>query len=227
MRTDTRRSLSSLSDSNSEQPSPDCSVILCRACDLAVSRRALPSGVRAICPRCQTPLYDTPYCAVDGVLAMCIAALILYIPAMLLPVLEMHFIGSVRTTTVWQGALAVAEQGYWVVALAVLIGAVVGPGLLISSVLAQMVIIKNRLYRFNSGRKFFVLLLRYHQLLSQMSMLEIYVISFLVTSFQLSDFADVYFGMGTFCFTMLFLVVLFMLREYKLEHMWSYLNEGE
>jgi hypothetical protein len=26
---------------------------------------------------------------------------------------------------------------------------------------------------------------------------------------------------------MLFLVVLFMLREYKLEHMWSYLNEGE
>lgn len=227
MRTDTRGNPPSRLDSHHKQLNPDCSVVLCRACDLAISRRALPSGVKALCPRCQTPLYDTPYCAIDGVLAMCIAALILYVPAMLLPVLEMHFIGSVRTTTVWQGALAVADQGYWVVGLAVLVGAVIGPGMLLSSILAQMIIIKTRLYHSKTGRKLFVLLLRYHQLLSQMSMLEIYVISFLVTSFQLSDFADVYFGMGTFCFTMLFLVVLFMLREYKLEHMWSYLNEGE
>ncbi|MDF0535283.1 paraquat-inducible protein A [Shewanella yunxiaonensis] len=224
---DTRGNDDSPSHYNRNSASPNCALVLCRACDLAVSRRALPSGVRAICPRCKTPLYDTPYCAIDGVLAMCIAALILYIPAMLLPVLEMHFIGSVRTTTVWQGALAVADQGYWVVGLAVLIGAVVGPGLLITSIFAQMLIIKTHYYRRPSGRRILVVLLRYHKLLSQLSMLEIYVISFLVTSFQLSDFADVYFGMGTFCFTMLFLIVLFMLREYKLEHMWGYLNEFE
>ncbi len=55
-------------------------------------------------------------------------------------------------------------------------------------------------------------------------MLEIYVISFLVSAFQLSDFSDIYFGVGTFCFTMLFLVTLFLQREYNIEHMWSHLK---
>ncbi|MFQ6371075.1 paraquat-inducible protein A [Shewanella sp. YIC-542] len=224
MCTDTQGKPPALADAADNGARFKDTVVLCRACDLAVSRRALPTGVRALCPRCQTTLYDTPYCTINGVLAMCIAAIILYVPAMLLPVLEMHFIGSIRTTTVFQGALAVANEGYWVVGLAVLVGAVIGPGLLLCSVLAQTVIIKSGYYRRSSGRQLLIMLLRHHRLLSQLAMLEIYVISFLVTSFQLADFADVYFGMGTFCFTMLFLVVLFMLREYQLEYMWSYLN---
>jgi paraquat-inducible protein A len=200
-------------------------VVLCRSCDLAVRKRALPSSVRALCPRCHTALYDAPYCSLNGMLALCITALIFYIPANLLPVLEIQFLGSVRTTTVLQAALAVWEQGYWVVGLAVLAAAVVAPGLLILSILSQILIIK-----FNLTGKFwqgvYKLLLRHHGMISQMTMLEIYVISFLVSAFQLSDFADIFFGFGTFCFTMLFLVALFLQREYSLEHMWS-LTHGQ
>ena len=71
------------------------------------------------------------------------------------------------------------------------------------------------------GRHSLKQLLKFQGLLSQLTMLEIYVISFLVSSFQLSDFSDIYFGMGTFCFTMLFLVTLFLQREYDIEHMWG------
>jgi paraquat-inducible protein A len=35
----------------------------------------------------------------------------------------------------------------------------------------------------------------------------------------------VYFGMGTFCFTMLFIIILFLQREYNLEHMWGYVDD--
>ncbi|WP_220765856.1 paraquat-inducible protein A, partial [Shewanella sp. MBTL60-112-B1] len=41
-------------------------------------------------------------------------------------------------------------------------------------------------------------------------------------AFNLADFATVSFGFGTFCFTMLFIMTLFLMREYDLEHMWSY-----
>ncbi len=190
---------------------------------MAIRKRALPTGVRALCPRCSTALYDTPYCSVNGMLALCITALIFYIPANMLPVLEIHFLGSIRTTTVFQGAVAVFDQGYWVVGLAVLVAAVIGPGLLLLSILSQILIVKWGLtIPFWRGR--LKRLLRLQPLLSQLTMLEIYVLSFLVSSFQLSDFADIYFGMGTFCFTMLFLVTLFLQREYDIEHMWSRLN---
>ncbi|ABL99788.1 paraquat-inducible protein A [Shewanella amazonensis] len=202
----------------------DNSVILCRACDLAVRRRALPSGVRALCPRCHTALYDTPFCSINGMLALCVSALALFLPANLFPVLELHFLGSVRTATVIQGAMAVMDLGYWVVGIAVLVAAVIGPGLLLLSILSQVLLVKMGL---NPGwqRDLYKWLLRRHGLFSQLTMLEIYVISFLVSAFQLSDFSDIYFGVGTFSFTMLFLVTLFLQREYNIEHMWSRLND--
>ncbi|RPA34000.1 paraquat-inducible protein A [Shewanella frigidimarina] len=199
------------------------SIILCQSCDLAVRKRALPSSARAICPRCHTALYDSPYCSINGMLALCVAALIIFIPANLLPVLEIHFLGSVRTTTVLQAAVTVWAEGYWVVGLAVMVAAVIAPGLLILSIMAQVVIVKLKLHN-SFWQRTYTTLLKNHGLISQMTMLEIYVISFLVSAFQLSDFSDVYFGMGTFSFTMLFIIILFLQREYNLEHMWSYVD---
>ena len=207
-----------------EHECADTSVTLCRSCDLVIRKRALPSSVRALCPRCHTAIYDTPYCSINGMLALCLTAIIFFIPANLLPVLELHFLGSIRTTTIFEGAMAVANQGYWVVAIAVLTSAVIAPGLLLLSMLTQILIIKYRL-QVPFFRDILKRLLKYHGLLSQVSMLEIYMISIFVSVFQLSDYTDIYLGMGTFCFAMLFLVTLFLQREYHLEHMWGLLDD--
>lgn len=202
----------------------DHSVTLCRSCDLVIRKRALPTGVRAICPRCHTPLYAASYCSINGMLALCITAIIFFFPANSYPVLELEFLGSIRTTTVLEGALAVYQQGYWIVAAAVMTAAVIAPGILLSSILVQILIIKHglqhRLLRFILKQA-----LKLQGLLTQLTMLEIYVISFLVAAFNLADFATVSFGFGTFCFTMLFIMNLFLLREYDLEHMWSFLEK--
>ncbi|MCL1145879.1 paraquat-inducible protein A [Shewanella sp. 10N.261.52.F9] len=202
----------------------DCSITLCQSCDLVIRKRALPSGVRALCPRCHTPLYDTPYCSINGMLALCLTAVFFFAPANLYPVLELEFLGSMRTTTVLEGALAVYYQGYWLVGVAVLISAVVAPGLLLISILSQILIIKFGLTSMML-RTTLKQLLKMQGLLTQLTMLEIYVISFLVAAFNLADFATVSFGFGTFCFTMLFIMTLFLMREYDLEHMWSFLDE--
>ncbi len=143
-----------------------------------------------------------------------------FIPANFLPVLEIHFLGSIRATTVYETAIAVWAQGYWIVAVAVIASAVIAPGLLILSILLQIIIVKSNLHSYFWQRTY-RRLLKNQALLTQLSMLEIYVISFLVAAFNLSDFADIYLGMGTFCFGMLFLVILFLQREYNLEHMWK------
>ena len=209
---------------NKKHTTRDKSIVLCRACDLATQKRALPSNVRALCPRCHTALYDTPYCSINGMLALCVAALLLYLPANLFPVLEIHFLGSVRDTTVIQGAMAVMEQGYPIVGIAVLLAAVIAPGVLILSIFSQILIVR---FGLNQPRlkALYKQLLKHHGILTQLTMLEIYVISFLVSAFQLSDFSDIFFGIGSFCFTLLFAVVLFLQREYNKEHMWSFLND--
>jgi len=156
-------------------------------------------------------------------LALCITAIIFFFPANLFPVLELSFLGSVRTTTVFQGAAAVYQQGYWVVAIAVMTAAVIAPGLLLWSIFGQIMIIKYGLH-LPILRTVLKQALKLQTLLTQLTMLEIYVISFLVAAFNLADFATVSFSFGTFCFTMLFIMNLFLLREYDLEYMWGFLE---
>ncbi len=199
-------------------------VILCHSCDVAVSKRALPSNVRALCPRCHTELYHAPFCTVSGILALCVTALLLFIPANYFPILELRFLGSIRSSTVFDGALTVIEQGYYVVGAAVISAAIIAPLLFILSVLVQTLILKfgirNRVYR-----NILKLLLKQHGFINQFSMPEIYVISILVTYFNLGDFADVTFGVGSFCYAMLFIAMIFLQREYDIEHMWSQLHD--
>ena len=199
-------------------------VVLCHSCDVAVSKRALPSNVRALCPRCHTALYHSPFCTINGLLALCLTSLILFIPANYFPILELHFLGSVRRSTVIEGATVVISQGYYIVGVAVLLAAVIAPFLFILSILFQTLIIKygTKSLLFRSVLRF---LLRKHNFIKQFSMPEIYVISFLVTSFNLGDFADIYFGVGTFCYTMLFIIMIFLQREYDIEHMWGHLHD--
>ncbi|MGS0729183.1 paraquat-inducible protein A, partial [Shewanella sp. 0m-11] len=160
----------------------DNSITLCQSCDLVIRKRALPTGVRAICPRCHTPLYDTPYCSINGMLALCLTAVFFFAPANLYPVLELEFLGSIRTTTVIEGALSVYQQGYWLVGIAVLVSAVVAPGLLLLSILSQTLIIKFGLSSVIL-RTTLKQLLKIQGMLTQLTMLEIYVISFLVAAF--------------------------------------------
>ena len=168
----------------------DC-VALCRSCDLVVAKLALPSEFRALCPRCHTALYYTPYCSINGMLALCVTALIFFTPANFLPILELHFLGSIRTTTIAGGAMALSNQGYWIVGISVMLTAVIAPGILILSILSQILIIKYRLHS-TFFRGVLKQLLSYQDILSQLTMLEIYLISILVSVFNLSNFADIF-----------------------------------
>lgn len=200
------------------------SVTLCPSCDFVILKKELPPNMRALCPRCRTFIYDTPYCSINGMLAICIAAIAMFIPANLLPLLEINFLGSIRDTTLTQTALAVIEQGYWFVGISVLITGIIAPGLLLLSILFQILLLKIGLD--SPWRKqLYTSLLSYHSITSQLAMLEIFLISLLVSAFQISDFADIQFNIGTFCFAMLFACNLFLLREYNLTTMWEYLDD--
>ncbi|GAA5187847.1 paraquat-inducible protein A [Ferrimonas gelatinilytica] len=191
-------------------------LILCKTCDASVHQRALPSGVRAHCPRCGSRLYDVPYCDLDGLAALALAALLIYFPANLIPLVQVNLVGSLRTTTVLDGALTVLEQGYWLVGIAVIVTGILAPLLLLVSILVQIYLLKT-----GQAPKLLRRLLLYHQGLSELSMVEIYMISLLVSIFKLTDIADLTYGWGTLCYTLLFIMTFYVQYEYNSNRMWQ------
>jgi paraquat-inducible protein A len=71
----------------------------CHACDLLVEKHPLASGSKAACPRCGSTIDEPKLDTVDRTLAVVITGLILYVPAISLPILTMTILGKISDNT--------------------------------------------------------------------------------------------------------------------------------
>src|SRR4030088_2972898 len=105
-------------------------VLCCHTCGLA-QKVALPEGKAgrsvAVCPRCGSVVSERKGARVIPTAALSLAALMLYVPANLYPILHMERYGLVSDTTVWEGVAELMRQGYWFVALIVFLASIVQP----------------------------------------------------------------------------------------------------
>ncbi|WP_051201823.1 paraquat-inducible protein A [Ferrimonas senticii] len=191
-------------------------ILLCPTCDQRIKLKSLPSGVRAHCRRCGSKVYERAYGDENVLLALVIAALLVYLPANLLPVVQIDLLGNLRSATIASGAITVIEAGFGLVGLAVLLTAVVAPLLFLLSVLAQLLLIRRPV-----APKLLRWLLLKHRLLAKLSMVEIYLISYFVAVFKLSDFARLEFGAGSVCLVLLFIAIFYVQYEYNAKGMWQ------
>jgi paraquat-inducible protein A len=100
-------------------------LILCRTCGLAVSRASL--GAERRCPRCQSRIeHRTPF-STEMTLAWLIAAIVLYIPANVLPVLHTRGLLGEADSTILGGILEFWRSGDWDIALLIFTASVAVP----------------------------------------------------------------------------------------------------
>ena len=101
----------------SELPLDD--LVACHECDLLMRKPELAHGEKALCPRCGYELYAHRHNVVQRSLALVIAALLLYIPANFLPIMQLHLLGQSSHDTVWSGVVGLFDTGMQGVAVAV------------------------------------------------------------------------------------------------------------
>ena len=78
-------------------------VLSCNTCGLLQRIDALPHGRVAECARCSGRLNEGPRGSLQLTAALALAALILYVPANIYPIMRMHFHGAYSENTVMTG----------------------------------------------------------------------------------------------------------------------------
>jgi paraquat-inducible protein A len=115
-------------------------LVACPICGLAQTLAPLAIGTRAHCARCDSVLLwrgrSDPS---QAALCFTLAALLLFVPANLWPVLEITTFGQVHSHTVMSGAAALWQGSMWPLAIPVALASVVLPGALIAILLALAV----------------------------------------------------------------------------------------
>ncbi|HLD67805.1 MAG TPA: paraquat-inducible protein A [Pseudomonas sp.] len=194
-------------------------LIACHECDLLMYKPDLALGERAECPRCGYELYTHRHQVVRRSLALVLAALLLYVPANFLPIIQLNLLGQSTHDTVWSGVLGLYDSGMHSVAVVVFLCSMAIPLL---KLLCQLFVLLS--IRWQVGRSYGLLLYRLYHHMREWGMLEVYLMGILVAIVKLIDIADLSLGPGLVCFIALLLVQVWLEVTMSPHQIWQALS---
>jgi paraquat-inducible protein A len=172
----------------------------CHACDLLIEKHHILPGSKAACPRCRTSIYEPKADTVNKTLAVVITGLILFVPAISLPILTMTILGKTSVNTLVEGVIGMYLEGFYLVSFMVLALSIVVPFLKLFLLL--IVLLKVKLH-FCS--KYLPGLFRFFGRLDSWDTVAVYMLAILVAVVKLVDLAKIHAGAGLYCFVGLLL----------------------
>ena len=193
-------------------------VLCCPTCGLTLQLKAPAQGQRAECPRCASTVLHGPHGSLQLTAALALAALILYIPANIYPILRMHFYGAYSESTVWDGVVSLAQSQQYFVALIVFMASIVIPLLKLAGLLYLVISA-----RFNLGRRRRGRMRIYHlvDVVGPWAMLDVFLLAVLVALVKLGQIATILPGPGLIAFTAVVVLTMFASASFDPRLIWE------
>ena len=173
-------------------------LLACDCCGL-LSRRA-PAGAQrlaAACPRCSAHLHSRKPHSIGRAWAYWIAAVVLYFPANLLPIMQTSSLFDSQRDTIMSGVIFLWNDGSWPLALLVFFASVVVPLLKLIALAYLLVTVQIGMRGRRHQR---TRLYRMLEFVGRWSMLDIYVVTILVALVHLQSLAEIEAGPGAIAF---------------------------
>jgi paraquat-inducible protein A len=195
------------------------SVVACDTCGLVQRVGALGHGMVAECARCDSFLMSARD---EGRLhltaALALAALVMYVPANVYPILHMSAYGAYSESTVWDGTMGLLENNEWFVGLVVLIASIVVPLLKIAGLFFLVAAAKFRLgRRLRSQTRLYKVI----DHIGPWAMLDVFLLAILVALVKLNDLATVLPGPGLAPFAAMVVLTLLASAVFDPKLIWN------
>jgi len=170
----------------------------CPDCDLLISEETLSAGEKARCPRCGTVIRIFINNSIDKTIALAVTGLLLYIPAMLMPLMTFEIMDMRGSGNVIDSVVVLFENKHSFVAIMVLLTSVFFPVFKLFLLFIVGFCLKHRYYP-----KSLPALFRAYQHLAEWGMVEVYMLGILITIIKMHSMAAIEYNVGFFCFTAL------------------------
>lgn len=176
---------------------PALATLRCPACAAAQRLPRLGRGERALCTRCGDEIARGRADASDArtAAAFALAALILLVPANIEPILVLEYLGRARSSTIWQGCVALWDEGMWVVAIVVFLASIAIPFAKLGAIFFLTAAAGSS--RWTALR---LRLLAWLETIGRWSMLDVFLLAILVALIKLDGLSTARPGMGLFFF---------------------------
>jgi paraquat-inducible protein A len=174
-------------------------IVACDTCGLVQQVEPLPKGAAAECFRCGNFLgVRRTSASLHVTAALSLAALVLYVPANIYPILRMTMYGATSESTIWDGVVGLMRHDQWGVAIIVFMASMVIPLFKLASLfflVASSAVKRGRRLRWRTG------LYKFIDAIGPWAMLDVFLLAVLVSLVKLGDLATVVPGLGLLAFT--------------------------
>lgn len=185
------------------------SVVSCDTCGLVQTVEDLVPGTAAECIRCGSFVAArTSTRGLEVTAALSLAALILYVPANIYPIMKLHLHGAYSESTVWDGVAMLITHDQWFVAIIVFLASMVIPLVKLAGLFSLVVTAGTGWGRRLRNR---TRLYKFIEAIGPWAMLDVFLLAVLVALVKLSAWAKILPGPGLVAFTAM--VVLTMLAS--------------
>jgi paraquat-inducible protein A len=197
-------------------------LLVCLDCGLLA--RAVPRVDEQDCPRCGAQLHFRKPNSIARAWAFLIAAMILYIPANVLPVMETGSLFGAQTDTILSGVVYLWTSGSWVLAVVVFIASIVVP---LAKIIALVFLLVSVRLRSKWQPQQRTRLYRLIELAGPWSMLDIYVITILVALVQIKGLATIQAGPAAIAFGAVVVLTMLAAMSFDPRLIWDPLENGD
>ncbi|HHL18473.1 MAG TPA: paraquat-inducible membrane protein A [Thiothrix sp.] len=170
------------------------------------------------CPCCQAHLQSRIPNSLSKTWALLLAAAFMYIPANILPIMNVTYLGTGQPDTIMQGIIHLIEGGMWPLALIVFVASIVIPFLKLLVMAGLLLSVHFRSHWRPIERK---KLFHITEFVGRWSMVDIFVVAILVALVQFGNIASVDAGLGALSFAVVVVLTMFAAHTFDPRLIWD------
>ncbi|MCB5161350.1 PqiA/YebS family transporter subunit [Marinomonas algarum] len=187
-------------------------LIGCRFCGATLA------GNAHHCDRCGHSVYSRRPRSVVFTVALLIAALIMYIPANVFPIMETTFLGGTEPSTILGGVFVLWSMGSYPVALIILFASVVIP---LAKVVSLSWLCWQSCYPSRRLTSQKITLYRWTELVGRWSMIDVFVVAILTSIVQMGQFMSILPGPAVLSFTAVIVLTMLAAMAFDPRLLWD------
>ncbi len=199
-------------------------LVSCHVCLRVYPSVDLADGYEARCPLCSTVLHQRKPCSLGRTWALVIAALILYIPANTFPIMSVVMSGRGQPDTILSGVEELFAAGEWAVAILIFFASITVPVLKLVGLTYLMLSVQ---LGWNKHPRDRTTLFRIIESIGRWSMIDMFMLSILVSLVKLDAVATIEPGTGATSFAAVVVLTMFAAFSFDPRLIWDSLEDPD
>jgi paraquat-inducible protein A len=171
-----------------------------------------------VCTRCKHKVRHRIQNSLQVSLALTICAILLYIPAMLYPMMEVTKLGVNIESTILEGVISFLDMESYFIAIVVFTASVVIPMIKLVGLLFIFISLKINVKMQNKTKN---LIFKFVEAIGKWSMIDIYVVAILASVVQLDEIFNIKGGIAATSFALMVILTMIAAHRFDTRIIWD------